>query len=115
MIIGRVRLGVAYEGPPHGVHGGFVAGMFDEVLGATQRMMEMPGVTGRLTIHYRHITPIEEDLVLRAWITEDVGRRILAKATCHAGDTLTADAEGLFIRVDFTEVKDRMAARRDGG
>lgn len=108
----RVRLGLAYEGPPHGVHGGYVAGMFDDVLGATQRMMEKPGVTGRLTVHYRHITPIEEDLVLRAWVTEDVGRRIVAKATCHAGELLTADAEALFIRVDFTEVKDRMAARR---
>ena len=109
----RVTLGLAYEGPPHGVHGGYVAGMFDDVLGATQRLMEKPGVTGRLTVHYRHITPIEEELTLRAWVTEDVGRRIVAKATCHAGDLLTAEAEALFIRVDFTEVMDRMAARRD--
>ena len=111
----RVRLGLAYEGPPHGVHGGYVAAMFDDVLGATQRMMEKPGVTGRLTVHYRHITPIEEDLVLRAWVTDDVGRRIVAKATCHAGDLLTAEADALFIRVDFAEVRSRMAARRDPG
>ena len=112
---GRVRLGVAYEGPPHGVHGGYVAGMFDEVLGATQRMMEKPGVTATLTVKYRHITPIEEDLLLRAWIVEEVGRRIIAKATCHAGDLLTAEAEGLFIKVDFSEVRSRMAARREAG
>ena len=56
---------------------------------------------------------IEEELTLRAWVTEDVGRRIVAKATCHAGDLLTAEAEALFIRVDFTEVQSRMAARRD--
>ncbi len=111
-IVSRVRLGLAYEGPPHGVHGGYVAGMFDDVLGATQRLVDRPGVTGRLTVHYRHITPVEEELVLRAWVTEDKGRRILAKATCHAGDTLTADAEALFIRVDFAEVADRMQARR---
>ena len=108
----RVTLGLAYEGPPHGVHGGYVAGMFDDVLGATQRMMERPGVTGRLTVHYRHITPIEEELTLRAWVTEDVGKRIIAHATCHAGDLLTAEAEALFVRVDFTEVQARMAARR---
>lgn len=113
-VVGRVRLGLAYEGPPHGVHGGYVAGLFDDVLGATQRMTDRPGVTGRLTVHYRHITPVEEELTVRAWVTEDVGRRIVAKATCHAGDTLTADAEALFIRVDFTEVADRMAARRGG-
>lgn len=112
-IEGRVTLGVAYEGPPHGVHGGYVAGLFDDVLGATQRMMEAPGVTGRLTVHYRHITPIQEELVFKAWITEEVGRRIVSKATCHAGDLLTAEAEALFIKVDFAEVQSRMAARRE--
>jgi acyl-coenzyme A thioesterase PaaI-like protein len=112
VVVSRVTLGLAYEGPPHGVHGGYVAGMFDDVLGATQRLVDKPGVTGRLTVHYRHITPVLEELTLRAWIEEDVGRRIVSKATCHAGDTLTADAEALFIRVDFTEVQERMAARR---
>lgn len=114
VVVSRVTLGLAYEGPPHGVHGGYVAGMFDDVLGATQRLVDKPGVTGRLTVHYRHITPVEEELTLRAWITEDVGRRIVSKATCHAGDTLTAEGEALFIRVDFDEVKERMAARREG-
>lgn len=114
VVVSRVTLGLAYEGPPHGVHGGYVAGMFDDVLGATQRLVDKPGVTGRLTVHYRHITPVEEELTLRAWITEDVGRRIVSKATCHAGDTLTAESEALFIRVDFDEVKERMAARREG-
>jgi hypothetical protein len=114
VVVSRVTLGLAYEGPPHGVHGGYVAGMFDDVLGATQRLVDKPGVTGRLTVHYRHITPVLEELTLRAWIEEDVGRRILSKATCHAGDTLTADAEALFVRVDFDEVADRMLARREG-
>jgi acyl-coenzyme A thioesterase PaaI-like protein len=113
-IVSRVRLGLAYEGPPHGVHGGYVAGIFDDVLGATMRLVDKPGVTGRLTVRYRHITPVEEDLVFRAWIAEDVRRRIVAKGTCHAGDTLTADADALFIRVDFAEVEARMAARRGG-
>ena len=111
-ILARVTLGLAYEGPPHGVHGGYVAGLFDDVLGATQRLVDKPGVTGRLTVHYRHITPIQEELTLRAWIEEDVGRRIVSKATCHAGDLLTAEAQALFIRVDFDEVQARMAARR---
>jgi hypothetical protein len=114
VVVSRVTLGLAYEGPPHGVHGGYVAGMFDDVLGATQRLVDKPGVTGRLTVHYRHITPVLEELTLRAWVEEDVGRRVVSKATCHAGDTLTADAEALFIRVDFTEVEERMLARRQG-
>jgi acyl-coenzyme A thioesterase PaaI-like protein len=111
---GRVRMGLAYEGPPHGVHGGWVAALFDDLLGAAQGAAEAACVTARLTVRYRHVTPIEEDLRLEAWIDRDDGRRIIAKATCHAGDTLTADAEGLFIRVDFNEIQDRMRRRRAG-
>src|ERR1700737_3211005 len=33
---GRVTFGQAYEGPPGSVHGGFVAAMFDEMLGYAQ-------------------------------------------------------------------------------
>ena len=113
--VGTVHLGLAYEGPPHGVHGGIVAALFDDILGAAQGLAPDPGVTGKLTVRYRHITPVEEALRFEAWIESDDGRRITAKATCHAagGDLLTADAEALFIRVDFEEIQARMAARRD--
>ena len=113
--VGHVTLNLAYEGPPHGVHGGFVAALFDDILGAAQGLVDDPGVTGRLTVRYRHITPVEEELRFEAWIESDDGKRIVAKATCHAegGELLTADAEALFIRVDFEEIQARMAARRD--
>jgi len=115
MMVGTATLGLAYEGPPHGVHGGFVAALFDDILGAAQGLVADPGVTGRLTVHYRHITPVEEELRFEAWIESDNAKRIVARATCHAGggELLTADAEALFIRVDFEEIQARMAARRD--
>ena len=66
-------------------------------------------------MRYRHITPVEEELRFEAWIESDDGKRIVAKSTCHAGggDLLTAEAEALFIRVDFEEIQARMAARRE--
>jgi acyl-coenzyme A thioesterase PaaI-like protein len=109
---GRARLGKAYEGPPHGVHGGWVAALFDEVLGSVQGLSRDPGVTASLTVRYRQVTPIEENLRFEGWIHERSGRRAVAKATCHAGETLTAEAKGLFVRVDFGEVQDRMRERR---
>ena len=92
-----------------------MAALFDDILGATLRFLDDVGVTGRLVVEFRHITPIEEDLELRAWIEKSQGRRTVAKATCHAGDTLTAEAEALFIQVDFEEVQTYMAERRQGG
>jgi acyl-coenzyme A thioesterase PaaI-like protein len=106
-------LGPAYEGPPHGVHGGFVAALFDEVLGATQGLTEGPGVTGRLTVHFRHLTPLGEQLRFEGWIEKEEGRRLVAKATCHAEDgTLCAEADGLFFKVDFQALQQMMEERR---
>jgi acyl-coenzyme A thioesterase PaaI-like protein len=105
---GRVTCSGVYEGPPHGVHGGYVAGLFDDVLGAAQVLADGPtGVTGTLSVRYRRITPLERELRFTAWIDRTVGRRIHAKATCHAGDVLTAEAEALFIRVDMDEIATR--------
>lgn len=112
-IAGRARLGMRYEGPPHGVHGGWVAALLDEVLGAAQGLANAPGMTAILRIRYRQLTPVDEDLRLEAWIADQRQRRLVAKATCHAGDTLTADAEAIFLRVDFNEVHERMRERRD--
>ncbi len=99
---GRVRVGPAYEGPPGGVHGGIVAGLFDELLGATPSgLLGLAAVTGTLGLRFVAKTPIERDLRLTAWIDSHRGRRIVAKGACHAGDELTARAEGLFVRVDF--------------
>ena len=100
-VVGRARLPDLYEGPPRGVHGGLVAALFDEILGASMSLAPPPGVTAKLEVDYHHLTPIGEELRLEAWIKEVRGRRIFAEATCHAGDTLTARATALFVRVDY--------------
>jgi acyl-coenzyme A thioesterase PaaI-like protein len=110
-VLGQARLSRVYEGPPRGVHGGWVAALFDEMLGATMVLAPPPGVTAKLSVDYRHLTPLDEDLRLEAWISETRGRRVQAEATCHAGETLTATASALFVRVDFEQVEARMRAR----
>jgi acyl-coenzyme A thioesterase PaaI-like protein len=108
---GSARLSSAYEGPPHGVHGGWVAALLDELLGSAQRLTQKQGVTATLKIRYRNITPIDEELRFSAWVHEDRGRVLIVRGTCHAGDTLTADAEGMFVRIQFDEIRDRMRER----
>ena len=112
-ILGRARMGSPYEGPPHGVHGGFLAALFDDVLGAAQQLAAKAGVTAILKIRYRDITPLDEELRFEAWIHEEHGRRVVARATCTADGTLTADAEAIFIQVDFDEIRGRMRERRE--
>jgi acyl-coenzyme A thioesterase PaaI-like protein len=108
----RVTLGRLYEGPPNGVHGGYVAGMFDDVLGSTQSLIEGPtGLTGTLHVRYRNMTPLDTELILRAWVHHASGRRIQSRATCHAGGVLTAEAEALFVRVDMADLARRATER----
>jgi len=95
----EVTVPVLFEGPPRAVHGGYLAGLFDELLGAVQGKAEGGGgYTGRLTVRYRALTPVETPLVFTGWISSASGRRIETMATCRSGDTLCAEATGLFVR-----------------
>lgn len=113
-VIGEVVFGTAYEGPPGCVHGGYVAGAFDEVLGATQTLSGRAGMTGTLTTVYRSPTPLHTPLRFRGWITGTERRKILTAATLHAGDRLCAEATATFISIDvevFMRLRDEREAR----
>jgi hypothetical protein len=95
--IGTGRFGLAYEGPPGGVHGAVVAGVWDQVLAFACMIAGTPGHTATLTTHFRAITPLDQELRFEAWVERTEGRRIHARGQCHAGATLVSEAEGLFI------------------
>jgi acyl-coenzyme A thioesterase PaaI-like protein len=95
--IGTARFGLPYEGPPDGVHGAIVAGVWDQVLAYACMVRGTPGHTATLTTHYRAITPLHRELRFEAWVERTEGRRIYARGSCRAGDTLVSEAEGMFI------------------
>jgi acyl-coenzyme A thioesterase PaaI-like protein len=117
-MVGTARFGAAYEGPPGCVHGGYVAAAFDEVLGSTQSLSGSPGMTGRLTVHYRSPTPLETELRFVGWLESVEGRKILTKGELWAGDRLCAEAEGLFISITpgkFADLKEERDRRQAAG
>ena len=93
----RVTFGSAYEGPPGYVHGGIVALAFDELFGMVTVLNGQGGLTGRLSVRYRKPTPLGQELRMTARIEHHEGRRMRTRGTIHAGDALTAEAEGLFV------------------
>lgn len=94
-----VQLDRLFGGPPNSVHGGYIAGLFDELLGAVQsRASGGGGFTGRLEIRYRALTPLDTPLTFTGWISQEQGRRIQTVGHCRAGETLCAEAVGLFVR-----------------
>ena len=116
--VATVTFGSAYEGAPGCVHGGFVAGAFDEILGYVQSLSGKGGMTGTLTIRFRNPTPLHTELYCEAEITRIEGRKIFTAARLYAEDTLTAEADGIFISVDASkfegllEQREALEARR---
>jgi acyl-coenzyme A thioesterase PaaI-like protein len=112
LVVGRVRFGSAYEGPPGCVHGGYVACAFDEILGAAQTFSGAPGMTGTLTIRYRKPTPLHTDLRFEGRFDRKEGRKVFTSGKVYAGEVLTAEAEAIFVSIraeHFAELR----AQRD--
>lgn len=110
---GTVTFGSAYEGPPGCVHGGFVAAVFDELLGATQSMSGTQGMTAHLGIDYRRPTPLHVPLELEGWLDRRDGRKIWARGSLRAAgeSTVLAEAEALFIAFDPGRFRELLEAR----
>jgi acyl-coenzyme A thioesterase PaaI-like protein len=92
-----LHLGALYEGPPGLVHGGASALVLDQVLGEAAAVGGSPGMTGRLTVHYRRPTPLG-DLTVSARLESSEGRKAIVKGEIRDADgQVTVEAEGLFI------------------
>ncbi len=100
VIVGEAIVNAMYEGPPGAVHGGYLAGLFDDLLGHTLRLH--PGaraVTGRLTVRYRKPTPLDTPLRFEARLDNVSGRRLQSTVRCLVDGVVTAEAQGLFVGV----------------
>jgi acyl-coenzyme A thioesterase PaaI-like protein len=93
------------------VHGGHIAAGFDEILGVANSVSGTPAMTGTLTIRYRQPTPLYRDLRYVAYLDKISGRKVSTRGELWHGDVLTAEAEGLFIRVGVSKFAELMAAR----
>ncbi len=98
-VVGSVVYGDAYEGPPGCVHGGVIAGGFDEVLGFTQARSGQPGMTAKLEINYRSPTPLHRELIFRGRIVGVDGRKIhtTAELLVAQDGRICAEATAMFV------------------
>jgi acyl-coenzyme A thioesterase PaaI-like protein len=109
-VVGEAVFGSAYEGPPGAVHGGYVAAAFDELLGMAQSLGGKPGMTGTLTIRYRKPHPLHTPIHFEAELVRVEGRKIFTSGRSRTDDgVLRAEAEGIFITVDFSKIAELMA------
>ncbi len=96
-VLGAVTLEAPYTGPPGLVHGGVIALVFDELLGACAVVNQCAGFTGTLTVKYLRGTPIRKPLTMEAWIDRIEGRKTFVSGELRHDGAVTASATGIFI------------------
>ena len=104
------------EGPPESVHGGAIAAVLDEAMGAVCWMTGHPVVGARITITYLHMTPLGFSGRVESWIERIERRKIFIKSRLtDSGGKVHAEGEALFIELQ-PELKTKFEearARRD--
>jgi acyl-coenzyme A thioesterase PaaI-like protein len=96
----EVVFGPAFEGAPGRVHGGIVAAVFDDLLGAAMAGTQAIGFTGRLTVHYRAPVPIGTEIRFRLETGAQEHRKLHVHGDARLDDRVLATADALMILVD---------------
>jgi acyl-coenzyme A thioesterase PaaI-like protein len=97
LAIGYVTFGRFYLGASGSVHGGAIPLAFDELMSRLANTGRPGCRTAYLHVDYRSVTPIETRLRIEARFESEEGRKRMLSASIRHGDTVCAEAEGLFV------------------
>lgn len=101
MLVATVWFGPGTEGPPRHAHGGSVASVLDEAMGAAAWYAGYPVVAARLIVDFRAMVPVETSALVEARIERIEGRKIMTTGRMSGADgTVLAESEGLFVILD---------------
>lgn len=100
-LVGRAWFGPGTAGPPGHAHGGSMAAVLDEAMGAAAWLDGHIAVAAHLATDFRAMLPLGTDATLEAWVERRDGRKVWTRGSLSSGDgTLFAEATALFIRLD---------------
>ena len=118
-LVGKVWFGPGAEGPPGHAHGGSIAAVLDEAMGAAAWMLGHTVVIASLAVVFRRVLPLGTNATVEARITRKKGKRIWISGHLLAADgTVFAEARGLFIALHmgrFTEGGQYKTAKKRSG
>lgn len=75
VVVTELVCGPENEGGPEVAHGGWTAGVFDEMLGHVPLLRGEMAVTGQLSVTYLKPVPVDRPLVGHAWLERREGSR----------------------------------------
>ncbi len=110
-LLATTWFGPGAEGPPGFAHGGAIASVLDEALGAAAWLAGYPVVMARLTIDMRELVPLGTEAVIETTVVSVEGRKVTCRAVLKNGDIVFAEAEGLCVTLKPGQIAALTAAR----
>ncbi|MBW8876651.1 MAG: PaaI family thioesterase [Acidobacteria bacterium] len=100
-LVGRAWFGPGAEGPPGYAHGGSMAAVLDEAMGAAAWTAGHKVVAVQLDTSFRRMLPLGTDALLEAWVEGVEGRKVrtAGRLVGEAGEVF-AEAKALFVTLD---------------
>lgn len=113
-LVGRAWFGPGAEGPPEHAHGGSIAAVLDEAMGAAAWTEGHIVVAVRLDTSFQRMLPLGTDAMLEAWVDRVDGRKVWTRGRLFdVGGKPFAEAEALFVKLDpvrFRPLLEKVAA-----
>lgn len=118
-LVGTAWFGPGCEGPPGAAHGGSVAAVLDEAMGAAAWLEQHTALIVRLTVDLRRMLPLGTEAAFEAWVTAVWGRKVTVRATLtDPQGNIVAESEGLFITLlpeQMDGIRAEVERRREAG
>ena len=119
-LVGRAWFGPETQGPPGHVHGGAVAAVMDEALGAAAWAEGHAIVVAKLCVDFRTMVPLGTDATFESAVVHVHGRKVTTRGRLCAPDgTVLAAGEALCVMLGaghlekFRVARARKAAQDD--
>ncbi len=116
-LVGKIWFGPGAEGPPGHAHGGSMAAVLDEAMGVGAWRAGHAVVAAKLTINFRRMLPLENEVLLETWVERVDGKKVMTRGRIFDQDGETyAEGEGLFILIGverFGTLLERVSKKPD--
>ncbi|MCK4772257.1 MAG: PaaI family thioesterase [Candidatus Latescibacteria bacterium] len=103
-LMSKVWFGPGTQGPPGCVHGGSIAAVLDEAMGATTWLAGYTAVAAEITVTFHKMLPLDTCCLIEPRVVEVDGRKIYTKAEIMDRDGMVySEGKGLYITVDASK------------
>ncbi|GIX43256.1 MAG: hypothetical protein KatS3mg129_2989 [Leptospiraceae bacterium] len=91
------------EGPPNHVHGGYLASILDEAMGAIMFLSGYFGLTNHFEITYKKPVPLFHTHYIRSSLQKVEKRKIYIEAKVYSNDKIYTISKAIFFQFDFNK------------